>query len=430
MSRLPLVFLIGVIIISVIVPVLVLSQGIFFPMEVADLMPAAGKLLGLIGFFVLSFQYLWTAKLKVFERLRSYDSRVAVHRTLGFLAILIITLHPVLILAGYAAWGMGLSITMPIASGFLALILLLLIAGSTFLSRIWGVHYDVWKRLHWLTFPVLTLVFLHSVILGGDIYGAARYLWFALWGLHLLILLSKAVHKVRAWSRTNRVLTVSTPVPGITSLTLERPKGNYLPGQFVFISLKTGGRWRTWHPFSLTSNPSEDTLAMTIKGLGDFSNRVSDVEPGDPIKIDAAYGAFSSQIHTDSRYVLIAGGVGITPIYGILKDLKERSGASPEVILLYCVHHESDILFRDDLDRWFAEKPNWRLFYICSSQPDWKGEKGRLTPEKALSLVGGSLEGTFFLCGPTAMVSSMVAFLRLRGVPKRKIRREQFVFLP
>ena len=292
---------------------------------------------------------------------------------------------------------MGFSVTAPIALGFLALILLLSIAGSTFLSRIWGVHYDVWKRLHWFAFPVLTLVFIHSVILGGDIYGLVRYVWFVLWALHLLILLLKIYHKAKSWLRTHRILSVATPAPGVTSL---------------------------------TSHPSEDKLTMAIKGLGDFSNSVSKAAPGDPVKIDAAYGAFSSRIRVDSRYVFIAGGVGVTPIYSILKDLKEQNGDSPEVILIYCVHHETEILFRDDLESWFKERPNWRLIYICSSQPDWKGENGRLTPEKAYSLIGESLEGTFFLCGPTALISSLVKFLRQHGVPKRKIKREPFVFLP
>ena len=429
MSRAPLVFLVTVIAVSIVAPCLIVSQGVFFPLELTDLLYAIGKTLGLVGFFVLSFQYLWTAKFRFLERLRSYDGRVAVHRTMGFLGILAIALHPVLILASYAAWGMGLDISVAMGLGFLALLLLLLIVGSTFLSRIWGVRYNQWKKLHWFTFPVLTLVFFHSIVLGGDLYGIARYVWIALWGLHLVVLVSKTIHKLRAWFSSARVMSVSRPAPGITSLTIEKPKGSYLPGQFAFISLKMDGRWESWHPFSLTSNPSEDHLSMTIKGLGDFTGRIQGVKAGDPIKIDAAYGSFSPRAFPDRRYVMIAAGVGLTPIYGVLKDLRRHSNP-PDVILLYCVHHESDILFKQDLDQWFEARQNWQLVYICTSQPDWGGESGRMTPERVLPLCNLSLEGTFFLCGPAAMVAAISRYLRSQGIPRSRIRQEQFVFLP
>jgi predicted ferric reductase len=64
-----------------------------------------------------------------------------------------------------------------------------------------------------------------------------------------------------------------------------------------------------------------------------------------------------------------------------------------------------------------------------TSQPEWRGEKGRLTPDKLEGYCGGDLEGTFFLCGPLAMIWSIRRHLRRSGVPRRRIRQEQFVFL-
>ena len=151
---------------SIGLPVLVVSPSIYFPTTGMELAYLAGRLFGLVAFLIISFQYLWTARIKLMERLRSYDRRVAVHRALGFLEILILCLNPILILGTYAIEGLPLSVTLPMGLRFLALLLLLLIAGSTFLSRIWRVRYETWKRLHWITFPVLTLAFLHSLALG------------------------------------------------------------------------------------------------------------------------------------------------------------------------------------------------------------------------------------------------------------------------
>ena len=429
MSSVPFYFLILVIVIAIGLPAVIVSRNIFFPMAAVDFIYLAGRFFGLVGFLVLSFQYLWTAKIKLIEKFRSYDGRVAAHRTLGFLAILLITLHPVLILITYANLDIPLDLTLPMGAGFLGLLLLLLIAGSTFLGRIWRVKYESWKRLHWFTFPILSVVVFHSIRLGSDINGFVRPLWFVLWGIHLAILIWKFVHKAKSWSRTYRVLSVKEETPNITTLVMEKPDIQYVPGQYAFISLKFGEKWEAWHPFSLTSINSEPHLSMTIKGLGDFTNRVREVKKGDHVKIDAVYGSFSPHMLRDNRYIMIAGGIGVTPIYGILKELRGRS-EPPDVFLFYSVHHETDILFKKDLDEWFDSIPNWQLFYVCTSQPDWPGIKGRLTADRIYSLCENDIKGSFFLCGPVSMVNTIISFLKSRGVPRRKIKREQFVFLP
>ena len=146
-------------------------------------------------------------------------------------------------------------------------------------------------------------------------------------------------------------------------------------------------------------------------------------------KVDPGYGGFSPVFAPDSRYVMIAGGIGIAPIYGILKHLR-RQDPPPEVVLLYSVHHESDIIFRDELDRWFDELPHWKRIYVVTSPPDWAGERGRLTPDRAIQLCDDSTAGTFFLCGPSQMVRAMKRHLRALGVPNKRIQRELFEFLP
>jgi ferredoxin-NADP reductase len=131
----------------------------------------------------------------------------------------------------------------------------------------------------------------------------------------------------------------------------------------------------------------------------------------------------------DNRYVMIAGGVGITPIYCNCRYLQNQVNP-PKVVLIYCVHHETDILFKEDLDAWFKQTPDWTLNYVVSSQPDWKGIRGRLTPQMLKTLLENDLSGTFFLCGPLGMIRMIRTFLLQHKVPQKKIRQEQFVFLP
>ncbi|MBT3275297.1 MAG: hypothetical protein HN368_19235 [Spirochaetales bacterium] len=429
MVHAPLISLIFVVTASLGGPVLILGGSTQFPMTLPDLVYLLGKYFALASFLILTFQYVWTAKFKFLEKLRSYDSRVAVHRTLGTLGILGVTLHPILILVFYATQGVPLIIDLPMAAGFSGLVILLFIIGSTFLGRIWNIRYETWKRLHWLTFPVLTLAFYHSIQLGSDIYGPLRTTWFILWGFHLLVVLGKIFHKLSVWRKTSRIVSAVSDTPGTLTVVAEKLKQRYQPGQFAFISLKLTKKWEAWHPFSLTSHHSDEHISMTIKKLGDFSSAAAAIKPGDRIKTDIGYGAFTLPVPGDNRYTFIAAGVGITPIYALLKDLAQKPD-SPEVILIYCVHSESDILFRDELTRWFSERPAWSLHIACTSQPDWPGEQGRINDVMVDKICGPLYPGSYFLCGPAMMVKSIGRYLRIKGVSRRQIKREKFVFLP
>ena len=312
-SRLAIILLIVFLLVALGLPIYMVGRNLYFPMEAAEYLYALGRLFGLIAFFALTLQYLWTAKMSLFEKLISYDRRVALHRSFGFLGILLLSLHPILILGSYALQGYPFIVTLPLSLGFISFILLLLIAGSTFLGRIWGVKYETWKKFHWITFPVLTLAVFHSLVLGSDLYGFFRYFWIALWAVHLFLLLSKLIHKVKAWIRKYRVLDVRNESSNVNTVIIEKPIKRHLPGQFGFLSLQFDEHWDAWHPFSLTSTESDEYLSMTIKGLGDFSNQISEVKAGDSAKLDTGYGGFSPKLVKDSRYVLIAGGLALRP---------------------------------------------------------------------------------------------------------------------
>jgi predicted ferric reductase len=426
----PAVLVLGILFILCIgLPVVIIGRTVSFPLDAGDFFYLLGKYFGFLAYFIFLFQYLWTAKVKVFERFISFDRRVSIHRTLGFLGILALCLHPVLILGTYAVQGIPLIVTLPLGMGFGSFLILLLIAGSTFLGRIWGVRYENWKNFHWFTFAVITLAFFHSFIIGSDIYGFFRPFWAALWGIHVIIIVLKFIHKAGKRSKTYEISKVILEAPGVTTLMVNKPKITYKAGQFCFISVRIDGRWEAWHPFSMTSIEAENHVSMTIKALGDFTNRVHKIKAGDLIKIDVGYGGFSPHFVKDSRYIMIAGGIGITPIYSFCKELKSRPNP-PEVTLLYSVHHESDILFKSDFDSWFSQIPGWKVHYTVTSQPDWKGDCNRLTPERVKFILSDNLSGTFFLCGPLHLIRSIGKYLKQQGVPRKKIRQEQFVFLP
>jgi ferredoxin-NADP reductase len=72
------------------------------------------------------------------------------------------------------------------------------------------------------------------------------------------------------------------------------------------------------------------------------------LQKGERVKLDVAYGGFCPDLQRDKRNIMAAGGVGITPIYAMCKRLRTMQRV-PEVNLINTVHHESEILFRQDL---------------------------------------------------------------------------------
>lgn len=428
-TKLGIALLVIVAIVSVGFPLVAVGRNVGFPIPADQFASAIGRYVAILAFFVLSLQYVWTARFKVFERLISYDRRVAIHRTLGFLGILLLSLHPIIVLGSYALQDIPFTLTLPVGLGFLAYLILLVIAASTFLGRIWGTSYETWKHLHWLTFVVLTLAFVHSMLIGSDLYGEFRIAWIVIFGLHVALMLGKLIRKVRVWFPAYRVVDVRKENENVSTLEIESPTRDYEAGQFGFLSVKLDNRWQAWHPFSLTSTPDTDRATMSIKKVGDFSCRIDSIEPGHRAKLDLGFGGFSPRFVPDTRYVMIAGGVGITPIYGVLGDLRTWENP-PDVSLLYSCHSEADILYRMDLEKWFAGRDNWDITFILTSQPDWPGVTGRLTPDRLPELCNNDYSGTFMLCGPLGMVRSLRRHLIGEGVPRRKIRRELFVFLP
>jgi hypothetical protein len=109
-------------------------------------------------------------------------------------------------------------------------------------------------------------------------------------------------------------------------------------GQFAWI--KTG---RTplrlgHHPISLSSMgdvPPGGSVASTIKNLGDWSGKeVPALKLGERVWLDGPHGVFTMDCHQAMGFVLIGGGVGITPLYSMLQTMAEREDVRPALLFM------------------------------------------------------------------------------------------------
>jgi predicted ferric reductase len=138
--------------------------------------------------------------------------------------------------------------------------------------------------------------------------------------------------------RPYRVASVKQERGDTTTLVME-PDGHagfrFTPGQFGWLTLWRGPFRITGHPFSFSSSAEAPggRVEMTIRNLGDFTSRVHTAVVGQRVWLDGPYGAFTIGNPAD-MHVLVAGGIGITPMMSMLRTLADRGDKRP-VILFY-----------------------------------------------------------------------------------------------
>ncbi len=116
----------------------------------------------------------------------------------------------------------------------------------------------------------------------------------------------------------------------VTGRNLERMRAE--SGQFFRWRFLDRRSWWEAHPFSLSVAPNPSFLRITAKGVGDHSRALRQLHPGTRVMAEGPYGNLTARRRTRRRVLLIAGGVGITPLRAMIEDLPGRPG---DITLLY-----------------------------------------------------------------------------------------------
>ncbi len=172
----------------------------------------------------------------------------------------------------------------------------------------------------------------------------------------------------------------------------------------------------TGHPFSFSSSAEADGWARRDD---DPQARATSpaASPEVPVWqrcLDGPYGAFTIGNPAD-MHVLIAGGVGITPMMSMIRTLADRGDKRP-LILLYGSKDWESVTFREELDV-LAEAGRPDLSPRALEPPEgWTGERGLRR--------GGGVPAPprrrpmptheYFICGPDVMLDAIEAALEAR----------------
>jgi len=129
------------------------------------------------------------------------------------------------------------------------------------------------------------------------------------------------------------------------------------------------------------------------------------------------------------QLVMVAGGVGITPLVSLAETVLRAEPAS-RVTLLCGNRREDEIIFRRRLDALAREfAPRLTLRHALDEPPaDWDDLRGALDGEQVLQAIGKARPDAWFVCGPAPMMESVCAALAGSGVPRERIRTERFAY--
>jgi ferredoxin-NADP reductase len=174
----------------------------------------------------------------------------------------------------------------------------------------------------------------------------------------------------------------------------------------------------------LSAAPNSDFLRITIKSSGDDTRLFQRLAVGTRVFVEGPYGAFTGARRRHQRLLLIAGGIGITPLRALLEELPAQPGA---VTVLYRASSWDDVVFRQELDA-LAHLRGARIHYLVGRRDQGNGGLDPLDPRSIRRLVPDVHIRDVYVCGPDPMIDAVRSALRLLQVPKAQIHAERFAY--
>lgn len=321
-----------------------------------------------------------------------------------------------------------------LTAGRVALVCFLtLIITSEFRKRL-HLQHEWWRALHLFLALVGMLAAIAHVLGVGNLTDTAqkRALWLGATVGFMAVLIY--THLIRPWVQARnpwRIVSNRAERDGVHTLELApegRPLHRWKPGQFAWLKVERSPWSLIEHPFTISTAPEKGpNLSFSIKPLGDHSAELVRMPVGALAFVDGPYGAFSIDRMADAAgFVMIAGGIGITPILSNLHALEARADTRP-VILIYGSSSWDETSFREELNAMQAQL-NLTLVHVLATPPDgWQGESGNIDGDiLRRHLPDKTRDWPHLLCGPGPMLDAVKSDLGAMGVAARHIDYEIF----
>ena len=407
-------------------------EYVFFTTGFArDPLILVGKFIGLHLAMLMVLQLILIARIPWLDRRIGMDRLTSWHRWTGFAIFWAVVLHPTFILLGYSrlehmsVWQeiTRLAVMFNVLTGMIAAVIVVVVVAFSVRFARRRLSYETWHTIHVLLYVAITLALIHQVLetttLRSNPWIGAY--WWTVWTLALLaLLIGRVVVPLRRNARHRMRVAAVVPESDnvvsvyITGRDLDRLRAR--AGQFFIWRFLGHNRWWQANPFSLSAAPDGERLRLTAKAVGGTSAGLRSVPVGTRVFAEGPYGAFTTLHRSREATLLIAGGVGVTPVRALLEVL-----TGPTVVL-YRVQRPADAVLRAELEALAAERG--ATIHVLAGRT---GDGNRpFDPDNLRALVPDVAGRDVYVCGPPAMTSAVLRSLRELGVPGRQVHAERF----
>lgn len=386
------------------------------------------------------------------------------HKWSGYSALFVSLLHPAWLpftkVANFsviAVFFPFVTVEQPIllSLGALAMYTLIFVIVTAYLRH--RFKYTFWKKLHYATYIVLASFLVHGIFTepslkanavidyldGGKLFieacavlCIAMVFWRVSYGRK-----RRAANAAKApapvWQGELVIEAITSIRDDVKLFRLKVPSGGELPfayraGQYLSFRLKDAAGERIFtRSYSICSSPKQRTWceiavkrAVDGKGSGLLHDQA---EVGQRLTCTGPHGNFVFDSSKADGIVLVAGGIGVTPLLSIVRDLADQNWPH-DVLLLFAISAPPHALFSGELQALQQRYARFRYLVVPSrvDRERWPGPTGRLEASHFSALVPRIADLPIFLCGPDAMMSATISILKTMGVDQGMIQIESF----
>jgi predicted ferric reductase len=382
----------------------------------------------------MMLQLVLVARLPWLDRRIGMDRLTVWHRWIGFTLAWTVLTHATLVVLGYAVlYSMPVIATFVSLAGVVASLLgmcaaaiILAMAAVSLRRARRRMRYETWHALHIGLYLAVLLALVHQGLEGTTFASspAARAYWWTVWTLVLLAFLAGRI-ALPIWRNAYHRFRVVAVVPEsddvvsvyVTGRDLDRLDAR--AGQFFIWRFPAHNGWWQANPFSLSAAPDGRTLRLTAKAVGTTSAGLRQLPVGTRAFLEGPYGAFTTLHRTRPATLLIAGGVGITPIRAMLEE------STGPTVVLYRVHSTADAVLLPEL-QWLAGERGTQLHVLAGRTGTGNPPLAPFEPANLMALVPDIADRDVYVCGPPAMTDAVLRSLRELGVPRGQVHAERF----
>ena len=401
---------------------------------------------GAVAFSWLSWQFVVSARPKFLEKEFGMAKLYGFHGIMAVIAIAAVLIHKLLEKEGTFATDIG-GLAVAIFAGISAVTLILMVDSKLIKLKIVRTLRDILKPvkvlhrqnyliLHNFTILGLILMFIHVMLSSAaQQFLSVRLIYITYFTVGLVFYIVHRIFFAKPRARQRfQVIDVIEESPVMWTIKLKNEKGHevkYLPGQFGFFRFFGENVSSEKHPFSISSGGVvKEQMAVTIKNLGDFTSKVSNIKRGDKAIFDGPFGKFSYlNFPREKETVLVAGGVGITPMLSMLRYMAEFD-QDRKVLLVWGARTESDLICKEEIEEIKKKMKFLSVVPVVGEKNEWKGIIGRVSPDLIQKYMKENKfeakHSGIYICGPPPMMDSIVQGLKNSNSDKFILHFEKF----